>query len=292
MMSPKNIRLALVAPICWGVSFALAKPASAHFSPLFMILIVYATIGAITLVTVREAFKTPWWKLFVIAACSVTIQGGILFSAMRYVDSSTANLVLQTQVPAAIFLGWLLADEELNAAKLVGTFVALLGVAVVIGLPEQRPPLLPVLAIMVSGFVWALGQVLARIWSKDSGMLVLKANALFAVPQLIVATLLLEDGQLAALQSAGAREWIYLGFVGLVGFYFAYVAWFTLLKRVRVDEAAPFVLLMTPIGVATAVLLLGEQLTWPLVVGGILILGGLSVVTGVVKLGRVAGTHP
>ncbi len=51
--------------------------------------------------------------------------------------------------------------------------------------------------------------------------------------------------------TATPLDWFYLAFVCFIGFYAAYAAWFTLLKRVRVDEATPFVLLMTPIGVVS-----------------------------------------
>ncbi len=84
------------------------------------------------------------------------------------------------------------------------------------------------------------------------------------------------------LSRAGPLEWFYLAFVAIIGFYLAYVAWFTLLKRVRVDEAAPFILLMTPIGVLTAVLWLGERLQPAQVIGGAIMLFGLAVVSGVV----------
>ena len=36
--------------------------------------------------------------------------------------------------------------------------IALVGVAIVIGLPEQRPALLPVTLIIMGGFFWALGR--------------------------------------------------------------------------------------------------------------------------------------
>lgn len=284
MMHSRNLLLALLPPLFWGVGFTLTKPASAHFQPLFMMLLVYAVIALIMLVAHREMPKTPWLKLTVIAAFSVTIQGALMFSALAYVEATTANLVLQTQVPIAILLGWLLLGEALDGRKILGTAIALTGVAIVIGLPQERPPLLPVLAVIAAGATWALGQVLTRLWSRDSGLMVLKANALFGVPQLLVATLVLERGQWQSIVSATPLDWFYLAFVCFVGFYAAYAAWFTLLKRVRVDEATPFVMLMTPIGVISAVVLLGETLHWPQVVGGIILLVGLAIVSGV--LGR------
>lgn len=282
MMKSKNLWLALVPPLCWGTGFTLTKPAAAHFQPIFLMLLVYGGIALVMLITPRAWPKTPWPKLFAIAACSVTIQGALLFSAMRYIDATTANLVLQTQVPIAILLGWLLLGEKLEARKVIGTAIAIAGVAIVIGLPSEKPPLLPVLVVIASGAVWALGQVLTRLWSQDSGLMVLKANALFGAPQLLVATLLLERGQWKSLVTAGSLEWFYLAFVAAIGFYLAYVAWFTLLQRVRVDEAAAFVLLMTPIGVATAVIWLGETLHWAQVAGGAVLLLGLAVVSGLV----------
>ena len=279
-MNPKTLLLALVAPFCWGTGLAMAKPAVTHFPPLFMMLLVYSGIAVIMLITVRDKIKTPWRSLLLISAFSVTIQGAFVFWGLRGVEATTANLVLQTQVPMAVFLGWLIAGEELNLRKILGTMIALVGVAIVIGLPEQRPALLPVTLIILGGFFWAFGQVLARKLSQDSGIMLLKANALMGIPQLILATAIFETGQWQSITSAGSIEWATLAFVGFVGFYLAYIAWFSLLRRCRMDEAAPFVLLMTPIGLLTAVIVLGERMSGAQLLGAAVLLLGLAIVNG------------
>jgi O-acetylserine/cysteine efflux transporter len=279
-MNPKTLLLALVAPFCWGTGLAMAKPAVTHFPPLFMMLLVYSGIAVIMLITVRERIKTSWRSLLLISAFSVTIQGAFVFWGLRGVEATTANLVLQTQVPMAVFLGWLVAGEELNLRKILGTAIALIGVAIVIGLPEQRPALLPVTLIILGGFFWAFGQVLARKLSQDSGIMLLKANALMGIPQLILATAIFETGQWQSITSAGSVEWATLAFVGFVGFYLAYIAWFSLLRRCRMDEAAPFVLLMTPIGLLTAVIVLGERMSGAQLLGAAVLLLGLAIVNG------------
>jgi O-acetylserine/cysteine efflux transporter len=279
-MNPKTLLLALVAPFCWGTGLAMAKPAVTHFPPLFMMLLVYSGIAVIMLITVRDRIKTPWRSLLLISAFSVTIQGAFVFWGLRGVEATTANLVLQTQVPMAVFLGWLVAGEELNLRKILGTMIAIVGVAIVIGLPEQRPALLPVTLIILGGFFWAFGQVLARKLSQDSGIVLLKANALMGIPQLILATAIFETGQWHSITSAGSIEWATLAFVGFVGFYLAYIAWFSLLRRCRMDEAAPFVLLMTPIGLLTAVIVLGERMSGAQLLGAAVLLLGLAIVNG------------
>ncbi|HQX84989.1 MAG TPA: EamA family transporter [Aestuariivirga sp.] len=279
-MNSKTLLLALVAPFCWGTGLAIAKPAVTHFPPMFMMLMVYFAIAVITLITVHDRIKTPWRSLLLISAFSVTIQGAFVFWGLRGVEATTANLVLQTQVPMAVFLGWLIAGEELNLRKIMGTAIALAGVGIVIGLPEQRPALLPVTLVILGGFFWAFGQTLARKLSQDSGIVLLKANALMGVPQLILATAIFETGQWHSITSAGTTEWATLAFVGFVGFYLAYIAWFSLLRRCRMDDAAPFVLLMTPIGLLTAVIVLGERMSGAQLLGAAVLLLGLGIVNG------------
>ena len=125
-MNSKTLLLALVPPFCWGTGLALARPAVTHFPPLFMMLLVYSAIAVVMLITVRDRIKTPWRSLLLISAFSVTIQGAFVFWGLRGVEATTANLVLQTQVPIAVFLGWLIAGEELNLRKILGTAIALL----------------------------------------------------------------------------------------------------------------------------------------------------------------------
>ena len=287
-MKSSTLALAIAAPFCWGTGLTLVKPVANHFPPIFLMLLLYAAVAIVSVLTVRHRINTSWKALVLISSLSVTIQGALLFWGIRGVDATTANLVLQTQVPIAIFLGWLIGGETLNVRKLIGMAIALAGVTIVIGLPEKRPDLLSVALILVSGFFWALGQVLVRKLSQDDGIVLLKANALYAVPQLILATALFETGQWQSVQSASLTQWANLLFVAFIGSYLAYIAWYSLLRRVRMDEAAPFILLMTPIGVLTAVVVLGEQLSLAQVIGGTVLLVGLAIVNDLVPRRKLA----
>jgi O-acetylserine/cysteine efflux transporter len=246
-----------------------------------MMLLAYSTVAIIMLLTIREKIKTPWRSMLLISSTAVTIQGALLFLGLKGLEATTANLVLQTQVPMAVFLGWLIGGETLNTRKIFGTAIALAGVAIVIGLPQERPPLWPVTLVIIGAFVWALGQVLIQKFGRDGGIVQLKANALYAVPQLAVVTALLETGQWQAVQTAGVIEWATLAFVAIVGFYIAYIAWYSLLRLVRMDEAAPFILLMTPIGLITAVIVLGERMSLVQIIGATVLLAGLAIVNGI-----------
>ena len=282
-MTRRQILLALLPPLFFGTGFTIAKPAVQHFPPLFMMLMVYGGIAIALMFTHRERLRTPIAAIIAISAFAVTIQGALLFWGLRNeaMPATAANLILQIQIPFAVLLDWLIMKEKLDIRKAAGTALAVLGVAIVIGLPEEAPGLVPTIMIIVSAFCWSLGQVLARRFGKDSGVGLLKANAFGSVPQLILATLLIEQGQWQSVASATWLEWSMLAFVGVVGFYLAYMCWFTLLKQCRMDEAAPFILLMPVVGIITAALVLGESVSIEQLLGGAVILGGLAIVSGV-----------
>lgn len=281
-MTRRQILLALLPPLFFGTGFTIAKPAVTHFPPLFLILICYASIALLMSLTRRGKLMTPWPSIILISAFAVTIQGALLFWAIRSPEmpATAANLILQIQIPFAVLLDWLLMKERPDGRKMLGTALAILGVALVIGLPETPPGLVPTVMIIVSAACWSFGQVLVRKLGRDNGAGVLKGNAIGSVPQLALATLLFEQGQWQSVITATWIEWAMLGFVAVVGFYFAYISWFTLLKQCRLDEASPFLLLMPVVGIVTAALVLGESVSAAQLAGGAVILSGLAIVSG------------
>lgn len=282
-MTRRQILLALLPPLFFGTGFTIAKPAVEHFPPLFMMLMVYGGIAVVLGLTQRSPLQTPLLSIIAISAFAVTIQGALLFWGLRSQEMSAtaANLILQIQIPFAVMLDWLIVRERMDLRKLAGTAIAVAGVGIVIGLPEQAPGLVPTIMIIVSAFCWALGQVLARKLGRDGGAGLLKANAFGSVPQLALATLLIETGQINSLATATWLEWGMLAFVGVVGFYLAYMSWFSLLRQCRMDEAAPFILLMPVVGIVTASLVLGETVSAVQLAGGLVILAGLLIVSGI-----------
>lgn len=282
-MTRRQILLAFLPPLFFGTGFTIAKPAVEHFPPLFMMLMVYGGIAVVLGLTQRSPLQTPLLSIIAISAFAVTIQGALLFWGLRSQEMSAtaANLILQIQIPFAVMLDWLIVRERMDLRKLAGTAIAVAGVGIVIGLPEQAPGLVPTIMIIVSAFCWALGQVLARKLGRDGGAGLLKANAFGSVPQLALATLLIETGQINSLATATWLEWGMLAFVGVVGFYLAYMSWFSLLRQCRMDEAAPFILLMPVVGIVTASLVLGETVSAVQLAGGLVILAGLLIVSGI-----------
>lgn len=279
-MRAKDIGLATLVPLCWGFGFTMAKPAVEHFPPMFTMLVAYLVNAVLISLIWRAPQKTPHLHVMLITAFVVTIQGALVFYGYQHVSASVCTLVIQIQVPFAVLFGWLLLKEELSPRKMIGTGIAIAGVVLVVGLPDETPPLVPLLMILGGAGAWAFGQVLSQKLSRDSGLVLLRAISLHALPQLLLAGYLMETGQIEAMATATMFDWAAFGIFAVVGFFVAYSIWYTLLSRNRVDEIMPFVLLMPVFGVFAAAIVLKEPVTAANIIGGGVILLGVAIVSG------------
>lgn len=279
-MKPRDIALALAAPILWGVGFTFAKPALAQFPPMLMMVMIYLATAAVLLVR-RRRLRTPLWATLVIGACGGAVQSILIFSGLSNLPASTAVLVVQSQLPFAVLSAWVIGKERLNAARLAGIAIAICGVALIAGAPEATSDYPSLLLVIGGALVWAIAQALIRAFGRDDGPTTTGMIALVSAPLALAGSLLLESGQWDSVQTATSADWSALAVVFLLGYLLAYSAWYQVLGKYRVDQVTPFILLMPIAGVLTGALALGEELSARVLVGGAIILAGLWIVVRV-----------
>jgi len=274
-MTPRDIALACCPPALWALCYVLAKPAITHFPPLFMIGLAYAVSAAALL---RQALKskTPWWAMFVIAAFGGAIQSSLIFGGLKELPASTTILVVQSQVPFAIFCAWLLCGERPSARRLAGIAIVFIGVLLIAGAPESVDAWGALGAVLLGTLCWGLSQAMIRRLGRDDGPTTMGVLTLYAAPQLLLASVLLERGQFEALRSATMDIWLAVFVLAIGGYVVAYSIWYALLKRYRVDQVTPFALLMPVAGVVAGAVFLGEKLSVVTIFGGVLVLAGLA----------------
>jgi O-acetylserine/cysteine efflux transporter len=277
-MKPIDVALAIAVQVLWAVGFTLGKPVVAHFPPLLMMSMVYG-VTALCLCRYIPRITTPFWRLFFITAFIAPIQAYLIFSGLKELPASTAILVLQLQAPYSVLFGWLFIGERPSPLRLIGMTLAIVGVVVVAGAPESIGSWWAILMVAAGGAFWAAGQVAARGKVSDGGPTLTAGIALHAIPQSLVASLIFEQGQIAAIASATPIDWIRFVAFAVGGFVIAYSLWYGLLRRYRVDQVIPFTLLMPIAGVVAGGLMLGETISAMALLGGAVILAGLAIVT-------------
>ncbi|HEU4826237.1 MAG TPA: DMT family transporter [Dongiaceae bacterium] len=276
-MPAKDIGLAVLVQVIWGVGFTLMKPTMSAFPPLLFIALVYGIIALVATPLVPGS-RTPFGWMMLIAALGGSAQSCLLAFGLTMLPATTSNLLLQLTVPFAVLMSWAARIDRPRLRNGLGCVVALAGVAIVIGAPGAGNSWLGVVMIAVASLAWSAAQILIRLRCSDSGATFYAAMARHACPQALIASLMLERGQLGWLARAAWQDWGALIAIALCGFAGGYMLWYKLLVRNRIDQLLPFSLLMPPVGVATGVLYLGESLRYSLLTGGAVILAGLAVI--------------
>ena len=274
-MKARDLALGCCPPALWALSFIVAKPALAHFPPLFMIALAYG-LSAILLLRSSLHSKTPPLASFFIAAFGGAIQASLIFSGLGALPASTTILVLQAQVPFAMLAAWAILGERPTARRLGGIVVVLAGIALIAGAPEAVNAWGALALVILGTLSWSLSQAMVRKFGRDDGPTTIGVLALYATPQLLVASAILERGQIDALRSATVEIWLAVFVLAIGGYVVAYSIWYAMLRKFRVDQVSPFALLMPVVGVAAGAVGLGERLTLLSSLGGIVVLAGLG----------------
>jgi O-acetylserine/cysteine efflux transporter len=102
-------------------------------------------------------------------------------------------------------------------------------------------------------------------------------SSLFTVPQVMLASLMLEHGQLASLVAADAHGWLALAYTVVFGGIIGFGLWFWLIARCPMSRVAPFGLLLPVFALISSVLFLGEPLTATLIAGALICIAGVAI---------------
>ena len=276
-MRPLDIILALSVPVIWGLGFTFAKAAIGEFPPILLMCLRFF-ITALVLVWFVKRPTGIMKRLFLISLISAAIQYGLTFYGLKFLDASTAILVVQLEVPFCTLLAVVFLKEILTKKKLFGMAVAFAGVAMIAGEPRLAGNWLGIWLTVGGAFSWAIGQVMIRSLGQVGGFTLIAWIAVFASSQLLVASLLIEAGQWQAIQSASWIVWGTIIYMGVIMTALGYGIWYHLLGRYEVGKVVPFLLLLPVVTVVASVLLLDEKLTVFLVTGGILVMTGVAVI--------------
>jgi len=274
-MGFQQILLALIVPITWGLGFTLTKVGLEQFSPLFIMSMRFGIAGLILI-----WFTQPPWgrmrEIFLVALIGSTIQYGLTFNGLRGVDASTAAILVQLEGPILALFGAFLFKEKLGVARIVGMLLALAGVFIIVGEPRLEDSLDSALLLVAGSCVWAVAQLMISRLKGLSGITILAWVAVMATPQMLIGSLILEDGQWHSVVTAGLVDWSIVLYLALIMTVIGYSVWYHLLGSVDVSKISPFLMLLPITSIIAGVTILNEELTAPMIFGGLMIMTGVA----------------
>ncbi|MFO0996491.1 MAG: EamA family transporter [Alphaproteobacteria bacterium] len=278
-MKPSDVAIAILIPLIWGLGFGLAKAGLGHFPPIFLIACRYA-LSALVLVW----FATPppralLKRIALVSVLATTVTYSFIYTGLKGVDASTAGIIVEIEIPMAAIMAALLLKERLGWRRIGGMVLAFTGVLFIMGEPRVQENIHYVLILFAGTVCWSLSQVLIRSLGQVGGFTLITWMAIFATPQLFIASYLIEGPQWDALANAGWQGWGVLLYLGFIMNALGYAMWYHLLGRHPVNVVMPYQLLVPVATVTTGVLILGETMTWLIAIGGVIVIAGVAVIT-------------
>ncbi|MBT7149833.1 MAG: EamA family transporter [Thiotrichales bacterium] len=274
-MNSKQILLALIVPITWGLGFTLAKIGMEQFSALLIMSIRFGIAGLVLV----WFTKPPWGhmrEIFVVALIGSTIQYGLTYNGLKGIDASTAAILVQLEGPILALLGTILLKEKLGLTRALGMGLAFLGVFIIAGEPRLEGHIDSVILLVAGSAVWAVAQIMISRLKGLSGITILAWVAIMATPQMLIASLIIEDGQWQAITSASLVDWSIIFYLAFIMTVVGYSIWYHLLSSVDVSKVSPFLMLLPITSIVAGMILLDEKLTVPMIIGGVMIMTGVA----------------
>ena len=274
-MNPKQILLALVVPITWGLGFTLAKIGLEQFPALLIMTIRFGIAGLILV----WFTKPPWGymrEIFVVALIGSTIQYGLTYNGLKGIDASTAAILVQLEGPILALMGAFLLKEKLGLTRVLGMGLAFIGVLIIVGEPRLDGHLDSVLLLVAGSAVWAVAQIMISRLKDLSGITILAWVAIMATPQMFLASLIIEEGQWAAVTTASLLDWSIILYLALIMTVIGYSIWYHLLSSVDVSKVSPFLMLLPITSIIAGIVLLDEKITTAMLTGGLMIMFGVA----------------
>ena len=279
---PVYLTLAAVTMI-WGGTFVAGRFLAGSLSPLFaaslrFLLASAALLGFLWLARIPLARPTPrqWLQLTLLGFFGIFFYNLCFFYGLHYINASRASLIVALN-PAVIGLAsWLLFKERLGRLKVVGIALCIAGASLVI---VSRNPLLLASTpdawngdLLILGCVvgWGVYSLFSRGLNQSLGPLqTVTFSVLIGTVMLWALATLRGEVSGAALINLGTPQWLSLIYLGVLGSAMAYIG------KIGATRSGVFIALNPLTAVLLGALLLGEQLTLTLCLGGGLVLAGI-----------------
>lgn len=287
-MTHKGQRVSFIALFAaifiWGFAYVVTKSGLSTVPPMLFALLRYA-VASVLLVPLalargglsRLPRPVPWKTLLLMSLTGVTVYYILFNLALAYTTASQTALI-QSAFPAIVaIMAFVWLHEHVSKRRVVGIILAVIGVVLIVTNTEAdsgaRDPLLGNALAFASVLVWGVYTILAKRISNADPIAVTATISLIGTILLIPAVMV--EGANVSLASIPTSGWVPILYLGALASATGYLLYSRALRDIDASLVGTFINLSPVIGVVAGVVVLGESITVPAVIGGILVLAGV-----------------
>ncbi|UAA39190.1 DMT family transporter [Paraneptunicella aestuarii] len=289
MMQLKWVFELLLLSAIWGSSFMFMRIASPEIGamPLTFIRCVIATVilGAIVYFTRKTELRLILRHWFLLTALAIT-NTALPFSLWAYVslflESGTMGIINATAPMFGVLIAFFWLGEKLTSGALLGLVLGFLGVAMLLIDPASGLSLdiVPVLIGLFACVNYGLAACISKAYAEG-----LRPMTIAAGSQLYSSLVLLPFALMSwPEQAASAEAWSSTLFLGVACSGFAFYLYYKLIAEQGIAKALTNMYLLPLFAILWGALFLNEQLQLKTFVGGAVVLLGIALTTGLVRV--------
>ena len=274
----RHLALISLATILWGLNLVAGKIGVGEMPP-----ILFAALRMVVLAVILA----PWFRLVPGQAMTVfwaALLAGATHFGFFFLGLSLARgvasvaIVVQLITPFSVLLAIFFLGERIGWRRALGIGVAFAGVVLVGFDPEVVDRLDAVFLVIIAALSMAASFLFVRRLVGVNALIIQAWVAMLGAPALLAASFVFETGQIDALTHATARGIGAVLFSALGASLVGHGTMVYLLQRYEVSLVSSFTLLAPVIGIAASVAFLGETISWRIVLGGVMTLGGVAAI--------------
>ena len=283
-MNGKDVLSLLILGAIWGGSFIFMRVAAPEFG-VFALVEVRTVLATLVMLPFMFALggwrdiRLHWWKIAFIGVVNTAVPFVLFNYSSLYLEAGI-NAILNATAPmfgALVALLWL--GDKLKASSVFGLFVGFLGVVVLSAhkVGEGEVSIVPILTACLATTCYGIAACAMKKWLAGVRPLVV------ATGSQIFASIALLPFSLATLPATMPSGIAWLNAIALAvgGTGIAYILYFQLIASVGPAKAITVGYLVPLFGIVWGILFLSETLSLQTMIGGVLILAGVALTTGV-----------
>ena len=278
-MKPADFVLLVAVCLFWALNLVITRwtVTVGDVPPLF-----FAAVRVTLLAAVLAPFLLPAPRqigmMFLIAMGMAGIHFGLLFLGLATSTAGVAAVIGQLGVPFTTILSIMFLKEQIGIYRTVGIILAFVGVIVIVLEPDQFTFTIGAIYLVGAAMVGAIANILMKRIDPMPAMRLQAWIGLFSIAPLALMSLVWEVGQADAYLALDWRVYAASVFAVVGVSIFAHGSFYRLIKQYDVTLLSPLTLMTPVMGVALGVAMLGESVTWQMVLGGAMALAGVGII--------------
>jgi drug/metabolite transporter (DMT)-like permease len=283
LRSKDLVELITLAAI-WGGSFLFLRIAAPEFGPVALITVRCALAALLLFVLVANRGKigqliVNWKKLLILGLINSCLPFLLFAWASLHIPTGIAS-ILNATVPlfgAVVAVLWL--GDRINGTRVIGLVLAFAGVVVLMwgqGKMGNANSLWAIAACLLAGLLYGISSNYTKRYMSGTDPLINAAGSQISASFFLLPVV----GFFLPTTMPSNNAWVAAILLSVVCTALAYILFFRLIANIGPTKAVTVTFLIPVFGCLLGGIVLGEALTYTMVLGGLIVVAGVSLAIG------------